>query len=229
MDPTSVVICDDHAHFRRGLRALLDTSDEIQVVGEAADGAQAVAVAVRLQPDVILMDLTMPGVGGVQATADVLAACPHIGILVLSMVSDDDSVFAALQAGARGYLLKGARKAEIVRAVRAVASGEAIFGADIAARLMGYFGSPAARPNRAQTQLTAAFPQLTARETEILRLIAEQMTNPEVAEMLGLSEKTIRNNVSSIFTKLQVATRAQAIAMARDAEHDQTISPRPAK
>jgi len=159
----------------------------------------------------------------------VLAACPHIGILVLSMVSDDDSVFAALQAGARGYLLKGARKAEIVRAVRAVASGEAIFGADIAARLMGYFGSPAARPNRAQTQLTAAFPQLTARETEILRLIADQMTNPEVAEMLGLSEKTIRNNVSSIFTKLQVATRAQAIAMARDAEHDQTISPRPAK
>jgi DNA-binding NarL/FixJ family response regulator len=229
MDPTSVVICDDHAHFRRGLRALLDTSDEIQVVGEAADGAQAVAVAVRLQPDVILMDLTMPGIGGVQATADVLAACPHIGVLVLSMVSDDDSVFAALQAGARGYLLKGARKAEIVRAVRAVASGEAIFGADIANRLMGYFGSAAAQPNRAQTELRAAFPQLTARETEILRLIAEQLTNPEVAEMLELSEKTIRNNVSSIFTKLQVATRAQAIAMARNAEHDQTIPPRPAK
>ena len=224
MDPTSVVICDDHADFRRGLRALLDTSDEMQVVGEAADGAQAVAIAVRLQPDVILMDLNMPGIGGLQATADVLAACPHIGILVLSMVSDDDSVFAALQAGARGYLLKGARKAEIVRAVRAVASGGAIFGADIATRLMGYFGSPAARPNRAQTQLTAAFPQLTARETEILRLIADQMTNPEVAEMLGLSEKTIRNNVSSIFTKLQVATRTQAIAMARDAEHNQTTS-----
>ncbi len=228
MDPTSVVICDDHAHFRRGLRALLDTSDEIQVVGEAADGAQAVAVAVRLQPDVILMDLTMPGIGGVQATADVLAACPHIGVLVLSMVSDDDSVFAALQAGARGYLLKGARKAEIVRAVRAVASGEAIFGADIANRLMGYFGSAAAQPNRAQTELRAAFPQLTARATEILRLIAEQLTNPEVADMLELSEKTIRNNVSSIFTKLQVATRAQAIAMARNAEHE-TIPPRPAK
>ena len=146
----------------------------------------------------------------------------------LGLLVHDESVFAAMQAGARGYLLKGARKAEIVRAVRAVASGEAIFGADIATRLMGYFGSPAVQPNRAQTQLTAAFPQLTARETEILRLIAEQLTNPEVAERLGLTEKTIRNNVSGIFTKLQVATRAQAIAMARDAEHDQTISPRPA-
>ena len=219
MNATTVVICDDHAHFRQGLRALLDTSDEIQVVGEAADGSQAVAAVVRLQPDVILMDLTMPGVGGVQATADVLAACPHIGVLVLSMASDDDSVFAALQAGARGYLLKGARRAEIVRAVRAVASGEAIFGADIATRLMRYFGSaPASQPDRATTQLTTAFPQLTTRETEILRLIAEQLTNPEVAQSLGLTEKTIRNNVSSIFTKLRVATRAQAIAIAREAE-----------
>src|SRR6478609_358968 len=199
MEPISVLICDDHAPFRRGLRSLLDTSAEIQVVAEAADGAEAVANAVRTQPDVVLMDLTMPGVGGVQATRDVLAACPHIGVLVLSMVSDDDSVFAALQAGARGYLLKGARKAEIVRAVGAVASGEAIFGADIATRLMGYFGSPARQPNRAQTQLTTAFPQLTVRESEILRLIAEQLTNPEVADTLGLSEKTIRNNVSSIF------------------------------
>ena len=219
MNATTVVICDDHAHFRQGLRALLDTSDEIQVVGEAADGSQAVAAVVRLQPDVILMDLTMPGVGGVQATADVLAACPHIGVLVLSMASNDDSVFAALQAGARGYLLKGARRAEIVRAVRAVASGEAIFGADIATRLMRYFGSaPASQPDRATTQLTTAFPQLTTRETEILRLIAEQLTNPEVAQSLGLTEKTIRNNVSSIFTKLRVATRAQAIAIAREAE-----------
>jgi len=222
MDPTTVVICDDHAHFRQGLRALLDTSDEIEVVGEAADGSQAVAVVIRLQPDVILMDLTMPGVGGVQATEDVLAACPHIGVLVLSMASDDDSVFAALQAGARGYLLKGARRAEIVRAVLAVASGEAIFGVDIATRLMRYFGSaPAGQPDRAATQLTAAFPQLTSRETEILRLIAEQLTNPEVAEKLGLSEKTIRNNVSSIFTKLRVATRAQAIAVAREAGRSQ--------
>ena len=135
------------------------------------------------------------------------------------MASNDDSVFAALQAGARGYLLKGARRAEIVRAVRAVASGEAIFGAGIATRLMRYFGSaPASQPDRATTQLTTAFPQLTTRETEILRLIAEQLTNPEVAQSLGLTEKTIRNNVSSIFTKLRVATRAQAIAIAREAE-----------
>ena len=162
MDTISVLICDDHAPFRRGLRSLLDTSSEITVVGEAHDGAEAVAVAVQMLPDVVLMDLTMPGVGGVQATRDVLAACPHIGILVLSMVSDDDSVFAAMQAGARGYLLKGARKAEIVRAVRAVASGEAIFGADIAHRLMSYFAAGSLPPTPMGSPDSAVtFPELT--------------------------------------------------------------------
>jgi len=218
MDPISVLICDDHAPFRRGLRSLLDTSAEIQVVAEAADGAEAVVVAVRTQPDVVLMDLTMPVVGGVQATRDVLAACPHIGVLVLSMVSDDDSVFAAMQAGARGYLLKGARKPEIVRAVRAVANGEAIFGADIATRLIGYFavGAP---PRSTSPSLVGAdaFPELTPREVQILRLIADQLTNPEIAEQLVISEKTVRNNVSAIFAKLRVATRAQAISAAREA------------
>lgn len=218
MEPISVLICDDHAPFRRGLRSLLDTSTEIQVVAEAADGAEAVAVAVRTQPDVVLMDLTMPGVGGVQATRDVLAACPHIGVLVLSMVSDDDSVFAAMQAGARGYMLKGARKAEIVRAVRAVASGEAIFGADIATRLIGYFaaGAPVRSPSSPPDD-AVAFPELTPREVQILRLVADQLTNPEIARRLGLTEKTVRNNVSAIFAKLRVATRAQAIVAAREA------------
>jgi len=218
MEPISVLICDDHAPFRRGLRSLLDTSAEIQVVAEAADGAEAVANAVRTQPDVVLMDLTMPGVGGVQATRDVLAACPHIGVLVLSMVSDDDSVFAAMQAGARGYLLKGARKAEIVRAVRAVASGEAIFGADIATRLIGYFtaGAPS-RSSSSAPDDAATFPALTLREGQILRLVADQLTNPEIAGRLGLTEKTVRNNVSAILAKLRVATRAQAIVAAREA------------
>jgi DNA-binding NarL/FixJ family response regulator len=216
MEPISVLVCDDSAPFRRGLRSLLETSAEITVVGEAADGAEAVAVAVRTQPDVVLMDLTMPGVGGVQATRDVLAACPHIGILVLSMVADDDSVFAAMQAGARGYLLKGARKAEIVRAVVAVASGEAIFGADIASRLISYFAAGNVPPAPTESS-DGAFPELTAREAQILRLLAGQLTNAEIAKQLGLTDKTIRNNVSAIFAKLRVATRAQAISAAREA------------
>lgn len=209
MEPISILICDDHAHFRDGLRALLETSIEVQVVGEAPDGAAAVEASLALQPDVVLMDLTMPGMGGVEATRQLLAACPHIGVLVLSMVSDDDSVFAALQAGARGYLLKGARKAEILRAVRAVASGEAIFDAAIASRLINYFAAP--------SPTATPFPQLTAREVEILRLITEHLTNPEIADRLGLTTKTIRNHVSNIFSKLQVASRAEAISTARQA------------
>jgi DNA-binding NarL/FixJ family response regulator len=155
------------------------------------------------------MDLNMPGLGGVEATRRVTRSSPHIAVLVLSMVDDDDTVFAALQAGARGYLLKGARRAEILRAVQAVAAGEAIFGSAIAARLMGFFAAP--RPS------VPTFPQLTARETEILRLIAQQVTNPEIADRLGLSEKTVRNHVSNVFTKLQVPDRARAIIAARDA------------
>lgn len=217
MDTISVLICDDNAPFRHGLRALLETSAEIQVVAEVADGAEAVAVAVRTQPDVVLMDLTMPGVGGVQATRDVLAVCPHIGILVLSMVTDDDSVFAAMQAGARGYVLKGARKAEIIRAIRAVASGEAIFGAEIATRLISYFGVGVGVSVGPLGRDATTLPELTNRELQILELIAGQLTNGEIADRLSLSEKTIRNNVSAIFAKLRVATRAQAIIAARRA------------
>ena len=209
MEPISILICDDRAHFRDGLRALLETSTEVEVVGEASDGAMAVEASMTLQPDVVLMDLTMPGMGGVEATRQLLAASPHIGVLVLSMVSDDDSVFAAMQAGARGYLLKGARKAEILRAVRAVASGEAIFDAAIASRLINYFATPPAT--------ATPFPQLTTREVEILRLLTQHLTNPEIADRLGLTTKTIRNHVSNIFSKLQVASRAEAISTARQA------------
>jgi DNA-binding NarL/FixJ family response regulator len=211
MEPIQVLICDDHASFRQGLRALLDTAPDLAVVGEAADGDAAVQAAAALQPDVILMDLNMPGANGVDATRRVLDTSPHLGIVVLTMVEDDDSVFAALQAGARGYLLKGARKADIVRAIRGVADGEAIFGPAVAQRLMRYFAAPR------QPTPAYAFPQLTARETEILQMMAEHLTNPEIAARLGLTPKTIRNNVSNIFAKLQVADRAQAIIAAREA------------
>jgi DNA-binding NarL/FixJ family response regulator len=209
VEPIQVLICDDHAEFRQGLRALLETAPDLDVVGEAADGDAAVQAAADLQPDVILMDLNMPGTNGVEATRRIVRTSPHIGVVVLSMVEDNDSLFAALQAGARGYLLKGARKADIVRAVHGVADGEAIFGPAIAQRLMRYFAAP---PTPA-----CPFPQLTAREVEILQLMAEHLTNPEIAARLGLTPKTVRNNVSNIFTKLQVADRAQAIIAAREA------------
>jgi DNA-binding NarL/FixJ family response regulator len=209
VDPVRVLVCDDHAPFREGLRALLATSGEVEVVGEAADGRAAVEAALASQPDVVLMDLTMPVMGGVEATGRVLARCPHIAVLVLTMAEDDESVFAALQAGARGYLLKGARKAEILRAIRAVVDGDAILGAPVAARLAAFVAD---RPRAAPP-----FPQLSAREREILVLLTQQLTNPEIAARLQLSEKTVRNHVSNILTKLQVATRSEAITAARQA------------
>ena len=211
MEPVRILIADDHPHFRDGLRALLLSAPDIEVVGEAADGEEAVRLAARLQPDVILMDLNMPGTGGIEATSRILYASPKILILVISMYEDDDSVFAALKAGARGYLLKGALKAEILRAIRSVMSGEAIFGPAIARRLMQYFSAP--RPEAPKE----SFPELTEREHEILELIAHHETNPEIARRLHLSQKTVRNHVSNIFTKLQVSDRAQAIIRAREA------------
>jgi DNA-binding NarL/FixJ family response regulator len=211
MEPVRVLIADDHPHFRDGLRALLLSASDLEVVGEAGDGEEAISLAAELQPDVILMDLNMPGVGGIEATRRILRTSPHIAILVISMFEDDDSIFAALQAGARGYLLKGALKAEILRSIRAVSSGETIFGPSIAKRLIQYFAAP--RPSAPPD----AFPELTDREREILTLIARHETNPEIAKRLYLSPKTVRNHVSNIFTKLQVADRAQAIVRAREA------------
>jgi DNA-binding NarL/FixJ family response regulator len=211
MEPIRLLIADDHLHFRDGLRDLLVSDTDLEVVGEAGDGEEAISLAADLQPDVILMDLGIPGVGGIEATRRILRTSPHIAILVISMFEDEDSVFAALQAGARGYLLKGALKAEILRSIRAVVSGEAIFGPAIARRLMQYFAAP--RPSAPPD----ASPELTEREHEILELIARHETNPEIAKRLYLSPKTVRNHVSNIFTKLQVADRAQAIIRAREA------------
>jgi DNA-binding NarL/FixJ family response regulator len=212
MDAIRVLIADDHPPLREGLHALLQSVPDLEVVGEAATGEEAITLAASLQPDVILMDIKMPGVNGIEATRRILHTSPHISILMLTMFEDDDSVFAALRAGARGYLLKGALKAEILRAIRGVSSGEAIFGPAIAKRLMQYFAGlrPTAQPPQ-------AFPELTEREREILDLIAQHYTNPEIAERLGLTPKTVRNHVSNIFTKLQVVDRAQAIIRAREA------------
>jgi DNA-binding NarL/FixJ family response regulator len=221
VESIGILIVDDHAPFRAGLRALLSAAPDIEVLGEAATGAAAIQLAAELQPDVILMDVQMPGMSGIEAMRDILAASPHIGVLMLTMFEDDDLVFAALRAGGRGYLLKGALKAEILRAVRSVHSGEAIFGAPIAKRLMGFF-------NAAQTQpTTEAFPELTAREREILELIAQYHNNQEIAERLALSLKTVRNHVSNIFSKMQVVDRIQAILRAREAGLGDAAPPLP--
>ncbi|MER5623782.1 response regulator transcription factor [Streptosporangium sp. NPDC002544] len=207
-----ILLVDDHPGFRAGLRTLLSTTEGIEIADEAASGEQALALVGRAQPDVVLMDLAMPGMGGVAATERLTHDHPHIRVVVLSMSDDDDSVFAAMRAGARGYVLKGARKAEIVRSVQAVAEGEAIFGPAIATRLASYFGEQGREQGREE-----ALPELTRREREILGLVAEHLTNPQIAARLGLSQKTVRNHVSAVFTKLQVADRAQAIMRAREA------------
>ena len=210
-DQIRILIADDNQRFRSGLKALLAVAPDTTLAGEASTGSEAILMAERLQPDVILMDIQMPGVNGIDATRQILQTSPHIGILMLTMFEDDDSVFAAMRAGARGYLLKGALKAEILRAIRGVYSGEAIFGPAIARRLTQFFAQPRS------SAMAREFPELTEREQEILELIARHQTNPEIAQRLGLSPKTIRNHVSNIFSKLQVADRAQAIMRAREA------------
>jgi DNA-binding NarL/FixJ family response regulator len=209
-EPIRILLADDHAAFRRGLAALLETVPGVVVSGEATDGEEVVRLALALQPDVVVMDVNMPGVDGIEATRQIVATSPHVAVLVLSMYEDDDQVFGALKAGARGYLLKGADRTELIRAVRSVASGEAIFGPGIARRLVAFFGRrPMVEP--------AVFPELTDREREILDLIARGRTNAEITQHLGLSPKTIRNHVSNIFSKLQVAHRAEAVVRAREA------------
>jgi DNA-binding NarL/FixJ family response regulator len=211
---TKILIADDHAHFRAGIRALLLTETDMELIGEASTGSEAVQRAAILQPDVVLMDLNMPELNGIEATRKIVFGSPHIAVLVISMFEDDDSVFTALQAGARGYLLKGAPKAEVLRAIRAVASGEAIFGAAIARRVMGYFAQPRT------TTPANLFPELTEREQEILRLMAQHKSNGEIAQQLVLTDKTVRNYVSNICAKLQVIDRAEAIIRAREAGLD---------
>ena len=209
-EPLRVLIADDHPVFRGGLSALLSTDPGVSVVGEAATGAEAVTLAADEQPDVVLMDLHMPDLDGVAATAEILQANPQIAVLVLTMFDDDNSVFAAMRAGARGYLLKGTNQADIVRAVHAVAAGGATFGPAVAQRMLDYFA-------HGQSQPAVAFPQLSDREREVLDLLAQGESNPRIASRLFISEKTVRNHVSNIFAKLAVADRAQAIVRAREA------------
>jgi DNA-binding NarL/FixJ family response regulator len=202
-----VIVADDHPLFRQGLKAALDASTGIDVVGEAVDGSGAVALAVELEPDVVLIDIQMPGLNGIDATRAILAARPAARVLVLTMFDNDSSVFAAIRAGARGYILKGSDQQDVERAIRTVAAGEAVFGTAIAGRLSSYFD-----PNRKQ-----AFPELTPREHEVLELLARGLDNQSIASDLRLSLKTVRNNVSAVFTKLRVADRAQAIVKAHAA------------
>jgi DNA-binding NarL/FixJ family response regulator len=210
-DTVRVLIADDHPLFREGMRGRLDRVADVAVVGEAASGDEAVELANKLAPDVILMDIKMPGLNGIEATREIQRASPQIGILVLTMFEDDDSVFAAMRAGAKGYLLKDSGGEGVVHAIRAVSSGEAVFGPGVAERIIGFFSAPrAAAPQR-------AFPELTEREEEVLSLVAQGKSNREIARQLFVSLKTVRNHVSNILLKLQVADRAQAVIRARDA------------
>jgi DNA-binding NarL/FixJ family response regulator len=211
METIRILIADDHPLFRDGLRGLLESVAETQVVGEATNGDEAVELARVLQPDVVLMDIKMPGMNGIEATRAIVDTSPHVGVLVITMYEDDDFVFAAMRAGARGYVLKGAKQAEMLRAIRAVANGEVIFGPGIAQRVIGFMVGPRSgmRPR--------PFAELTERETEVLSMIALGRTNEEIASHFSLSLKTVRNHVSNIFAKLQVADRAQAVIRAREA------------
>ncbi len=213
--PIRILIADDHPVFRFGLRALLEAQSDMVVVGEAESGTTAVQMAQSLQPDVVLMDINMPGLNGIEATKQITAmagdTAPHPAILIITMF-DDDTVFTAMRAGARGYLLKGAQGDETLRAIRAVANGEVIFSPGVAAQMMDFFvrgGAGVIHP--------APFPELTPREREILELLAQGLTNNAIAEKLVLSPKTVRNQVSAIFSKLQVASRSEAIIKAREA------------
>ncbi|GAA1133458.1 response regulator transcription factor [Kribbella jejuensis] len=206
-----VLVVDDHPLYREGLVTAISTMPGKHVVGEAADGEEAVRLVDELVPDVVVMDLHMPVLNGVEATRRVTLAHPDIAVLVLTMLENDESVFAAVRAGARGYLLKGADRAEIGRALDGVAHGEAVFSAAIAGRVLAYFAAGRPGPE------IAPFPELTDREREVLDLVARGLTNAAIARQLVVSDKTVRNHVSNIFTKLHVAGRAEAVARARDA------------
>ena len=209
-EPTRLLIADDNPAFRQGLRDLLQTVASIAVIDEAATGGEAVVRARTAQPDIVLMDLNMPGTNGIEATRQITTASPHIAVLMLTMFENDDSVLAAIRAGARGYLLKGASRAEIVRGIEAATAGGVIFGPGVARLVLERF-SPSAPPPE------APFPQLTTRERDILALVANGLSNAAIAERLTLSPKTVRNHVHSIYRKLHVEGRAEAIVQARDA------------
>ncbi|UOY03662.1 response regulator [Blastococcus sp. PRF04-17] len=209
MEPLRVLVVEDHPLFRKGVVALLEATPDVAVAGVAVSGEDAVARAAELRPDVVLMDLQLPGMSGIEATRGIVAADPDVRVLVLSLFEDEDSVFLALRAGARGYVLKDADEEEIIGAIRAVARGEAIFSQAVAGRVLAFFAQPRPAPK--------VFPELTDREREILSLIAAGHPNPSIARTLFLSPKTVANYVSAIFAKLQVADRAEAMIRAREA------------
>ena len=204
-----IVVADDHAVVRAGLGALLSAVDGYELVGEAATGPEAVRAAVTLHPDVLVMDIQMPGMSGIDATREIGRVAPGVAVLMLTMFEDDESVFAAMRAGALGYVLKGASPSDMIRAIAAVAAGEAIFGTGVARRALTYLTAPRAD--------TSAFPELTPREREVLDLIATGLGNAVIAARLGLAANTVSNHISNIFGKLQVASRAEAIVRARSA------------
>jgi len=206
----TVLVADDHPMFRAGMVTVLQDLDDIEVVGQAANGLEAVELVASLSPDVVLMDLRMPEVGGLEATARIKVEHPDTSVIVLTMDSDDDSIFAALRAGARGYLLKESDGLDIERAITGVARGEAVFGAGIAERVLALF-------SQGRSSAVSPFPELTPRELEMLELIAGGLDNPTIARRLFLSEKTVRNRVSAILTKLHARSRAEMVALARDA------------
>ena len=208
--PISVVIADDHPVFRAGMATVLQDLVGVELVAQAADGAEVLTVVAQHQPDVVLMDLRMPGVGGLEATARIRVEHPETAVVVLTMDSDDDSVFAALRAGARGYLLKEADGLDIERAIAAVARGEAVFGAGVAERVLAFFAS-------GRQVHAGPFPQLSPREHEVLEMIAQGLDNTQIARRLVLSDKTVRNRVSDILAKLHARNRAEMVALARDA------------
>jgi DNA-binding NarL/FixJ family response regulator len=209
VDPLRVLVVEDHPLFRKGVVALLEAVPDFAVAGAAVSGEEAVARAGELRPDVILMDLQLPGMSGIEATRAIVGSYPEIRVLVLSLFEDEDSVFLALRAGARGYVLKDADEEALTGAIRAVARGEAIFSQAVAGRVLSFFAQPRPAPK--------AFPELTDREREILGLIAQGHPNPSIARTLFLSPKTVANYVSAIFAKLQVADRAEAMIRAREA------------
>ena len=211
--PFRVLVADDHQLFRDGLRSLVMAMPDAELVGEAADGLEAVALADSSRADVVVMDLRMPRIDGIEATRRILTGRSDVHVLVVSMLDDDASVFAAMRAGARGYVLKGAGHEEVTAAIRSVQRGEAIFGAGIAARMADYFA-------HLTPTVEDSFPELTRTERDVLRLLAEGLQNTQIAERLFLAPKTVRNNVSSILTKLNVADRTEAALRAREAGVD---------
>ena len=208
-EPIRVLIVDDHPVYRDGLRGLVERAPDLELVGEAENGAAAVTLAAERHPAIVLMDLRMPEMSGIEATRRIVGADPAVGVLVLTMSEDDDSLFAAMRAGARGYIPKDADAEELLGAIRAAALGEAIFGASIATRLMSFFAGGA--------RSAAAFPELTERELEILEQIAAGRSNAEIGQRLAIAPKTVRNHVANVLNKLEVADRSQAIVRAREA------------